>query len=523
MEENLKYRISLEDLFSKPIQGADHNAKRFEHSVDSLGDHLNELKNQAIAAMGVFQLFEFGKDIIETTKEFEGFTNVIKYASTDTKDAAANLNYVEDAIKRLHLPMKETYQAFSEMEAGFYGTGVEGEKLRKVFEGIATASTVLHLSADKFSHVTFALKEIGELGTLQARQLRMLAFALPGAMNIAAKAMHMTSEQLHEAMKKGEVKSSVFLPAFAAAAQEHFQPGLANASKSLQAHLNDLSTKFEKFKLAIGRTSEDLMKEFADALMTTIDLLMKVGHWLKENGEFLLNMTEIIGGSIIAYKTIEGAIMAVKGAQLLLNMAMEANPWGLVITSILAAIVAIKELVQQYDKLKDQYVKDDLNTYKDSFKEQTEEIDKQAQAWEKLSGKKKEANMSQFIDQKIADLKKSGEVIEGFFKSIDPKTEEGAHEYHKRMMQLNAVKGKIDALNDYSKQAASKSANDDLGSGLSEAKESKIKTITININQPFKDQRVTMGGGNLNPGAMAQGFAEFLISLTQDAAIVAAE
>lgn len=230
---------------TKEVQHISESFKEMEKAVQSAGRYIME-------AFALDRIYEFGKEILTVTAEFEGFRNVIKYASMNAYDAGENLEYIEDAVKRLHLPIKEAIESFSEMQAGFYGTGIEGDRLRKVFEGVSTAATVLHLSAYRFGNVTFALKEIGELGTLQARQMRMLAFSLPGAMNLAAKAMHLSTQQFHEAMKKGEISSGHFLEAFSAQLQEHFSKGLSNAGNSLISKMNDTKNAFTERMLDMG-------------------------------------------------------------------------------------------------------------------------------------------------------------------------------------------------------------------------------------------------------------------------------
>lgn len=252
-----KIEASIADLAGKVDTGTQQIKKDFEE----MGNSAKELGMYLAGAFAIEKIKEFGTEILHLTAEFEGFENVIKYSSKDSLDAGINLEYIDKVVTRLHLPIVEATQAFSEMQAGFYGTGIEGERLRKVFEGVATASSVLHLSPFKFSSVTFAMKEIGELGTLQARQLRMLAFSLPGAVNIAAKAMHMSTAQLHEGMKHGQINSADFLPKFAAAMQEHFSPGLGNAGNSLISQMNDTQTALVRLKLEIGQNLRPLFVE----------------------------------------------------------------------------------------------------------------------------------------------------------------------------------------------------------------------------------------------------------------------
>ena len=362
MAEKVEYEINLKDLLSEKLKETESNAKQFESTIQNVGKSI-------IAAFAVEKVYEFGKELLHTTAEFEGFQNVIKYASLDSDDAQKNINYLGDAVTRLHLPMQQAYQQFSELQGGLYGTGVEGEKLRNVFEGVATAAAVLHMNADQFSRTGYAIKEIGELGTVQTRQMRMLAMALPGAMNIAAQSMNMNTKQFHEAMEKGEISANKFLTNFSTALKERFGEGLANAGNSLVAGINDMDTAIYKLKTHIG---EDLKPAFIGLMNTVVETADKIKsfwNWMVENKNIISELTAIIVGGTAAWYAYKGSLMAVafwettaaaRGVALMLvngilegeittltaiqwalNAAMEANPIGILVVSIGALIAGV--------------------------------------------------------------------------------------------------------------------------------------------------------------------------------------
>lgn len=363
------YDLSLKDNLTPGIKDADNAANQLEHSLKSLGE-------AAAAAFAIEKIYEFGREILDVTAEFQGFNNVIKYSSSDSADANQNLSYLHDAITRLHLPMKEATEAFAETQAGMVGTGIEGQKLRDMFEGISEASTVLHLSADKFSNVTFALKEIGELGTLQSRQMRMLAFALPGAMSLAATSMHMSSTQFHEAMEKGKIDSASFLTAFSSQLKTTFSGGLENAGNSLIANMNDTKNSVTSLKLEIGEQLEPVFVEIMGKMRDFIGFLKSGFEWGMKNKDMLVEVAKYVGIAATAfgvYKAIQLSLIAVEkvavmwqgiqyasinilgdgfltasvftkvlaAAQWGLNAAWEANPIGIVIAGLTALVIAV--------------------------------------------------------------------------------------------------------------------------------------------------------------------------------------
>lgn len=377
MPDNISYTMSLNDLISQKLEQAEQKADKFESSLNRIGETAKKVGEAVAVAFAIEKVYEFGKEIMHVTAEFEGYSNMVKYSSISMADANTNLEFIKKSVTDLHLPIRQAYEGFAEMQAGFYGTGIEGNKLRQVFDGIATASTVLHQTPDQFSHVTFALKEIGELGTVQARQMRMLAFALPGAMQLAATSMHMNSIQFHEAMHKGELSSNQFLMNFSAKLKEHFGAGLANAGESLIAKMNDTNNRFVELQLEMGEKLKPVFIAIMDGVIKTLDAASKfwekavsIFDYLKTNaGPILKEITDdfealaggiaaasvayavaypqtllYVGASIangLATGALTIATYAMTAAQWLLNAALDANPIGLVVIAIGALVAGI--------------------------------------------------------------------------------------------------------------------------------------------------------------------------------------
>src|ERR1019366_5001758 len=211
MDKDLRYKISLQDLFTKGIKDAGAAAQAFEKNVagiqattKNMESSFASLRSTIIAAFSIYEVVSFGKELVKTAAEFQGFENMIKFTSLNAADAATNNTYLSKTIKDLHLDMRETYKGFAQMEAGMSGTA------------------------------NYAIKEIGELGTVQARQMRMLALALPGAFELAADSMGMSSSKFHIAMKKGLLHASDFLPKFGEELTKHFKSGTDAFGNSLQ-------------------------------------------------------------------------------------------------------------------------------------------------------------------------------------------------------------------------------------------------------------------------------------------------
>lgn len=120
--------------------------------------------------------------------------------------AAKELDYLRAASNRIGLEFNSTASAYVKFTAAAKGTAIEGETAKRVFEGLSKASVVLGLSADETSGALNALQQMVSKGKVQAEELRgQLGERLPGAFQIAARAMGMTTAELDKALESGKV------------------------------------------------------------------------------------------------------------------------------------------------------------------------------------------------------------------------------------------------------------------------------------------------------------------------------
>jgi len=245
---------SMQQMTSTVTVTTEQAERRIEH----MGETARKIGGYIAEAFAVREVYRFGKELLDLTAEFEGFTNVIRFSSRNSYDAGQNLEYIHDIVKKLHLPLKETMQGFSEMQAGLIGTGIEGDNLRKVFEGIATASSVLHLPVKNLEMILYDFKEIGERG-LNMRNWMSLSGWFPGIGNI----VHETfGKGFHELEKEGMAPGD-FLSRLGEGMSKHFASGLPNAGNSLISQMNDTKNAMLDTFLKMG---EELRPVFVEIM-----------------------------------------------------------------------------------------------------------------------------------------------------------------------------------------------------------------------------------------------------------------
>ncbi len=219
------------------------------------------------AAMAVV-LFKTISAMARTTIEVNKIENALKVATGSAQAAAIEFEFLVDTSRALSLDISAVGIQFAQLAAAARGTTLAGEGVREIFRAISTASLVLGLSAEQTSGALKALQQIISKGTVQAEELRgQLGERIPGAFQIAARAMGVTTKELGKLLKLGLVPSEEFVRKFSVALLEMVEPQVEDALTQLSAAIQGLKTEFFLF----FKTLEDntgIISGFARELIT---------------------------------------------------------------------------------------------------------------------------------------------------------------------------------------------------------------------------------------------------------------
>lgn len=301
--------------------------KATAEAMEPLSAKLSEIGTKLGEVFAIRELFHFGKEILNTTAEFEGFENRIKFASRNSYDAAENMAFLRDEVTKLHMPLRQAYEGFSEMQAGLVGTGIEGDRLRSLFAGISTAAATLHLPEYSLQRTLLDFKEIGEIG-LNRRIYRSLGTALPGIGGVIKEAFGKSFDEL----EKSGISGSEFLAKIGPALEKRFSSGLANWGQSLQAKLTDTKNSVTNLMLDLGTRLEPTFVKILNGIQGAFNSAPV--QYLVEHINDLVAVVGRIIPMWAAYKTIMAIVNSVtmetgilfkiiEGAQLTLMFGFE--------------------------------------------------------------------------------------------------------------------------------------------------------------------------------------------------------
>lgn len=176
-------------------------------------------------------------------------------AGGDQAAGAREMDYVRQKSFELGAQLNDTALAYAKLTASSRGTQLEGQQTREIFEAITGAGTVMGLSMQEQSGALLAVSQMMSKGTVQSEELRgQLGERLPGAFQIAARAMGVTTQQLSKMLEQGQVIADEFLPKFAAQLKKELGGEVAKAAANAQAEVNRLDSTWQNLKQQFAQT-----------------------------------------------------------------------------------------------------------------------------------------------------------------------------------------------------------------------------------------------------------------------------
>lgn len=195
---------------------------QLDNELDSLGKRGPALTSvstaiQALAASLAVQAF------INANVEAEKFERTMTLLKGSSTAAAEEFEYVKRVSNELGLEIGVTAGAYASLTAATNGTNLQGEATRVIFEAVARSMAALGRSSEETNGAFLAITQIVSKGRVSLEELNgQLGERLPGALQIAARGLGLTTEELIKLVESGTLTATRFLPAFAAELNKTF-------------------------------------------------------------------------------------------------------------------------------------------------------------------------------------------------------------------------------------------------------------------------------------------------------------
>lgn len=236
----------------RQVRGFGEQVEKTKDPVNALAQGLRSAFLGSSIAVGIITIKNLVADataaIVQAQIEVDRLRNGLNFAVGREK-SAGELLFIRQTVQQLGLEFVSTAGQYTKLAAAARGTNLEGKATRDIFTSIAQASTVMGLGVEQTEGALLAVTQMISKGKVQAEELRgQLGERLPGAFQIAARAMGVTTAELDKMLETGQVLAVDFLPKFAQQLSMEVAPEVGAASKSMQASINRLSNAWTNLK-----------------------------------------------------------------------------------------------------------------------------------------------------------------------------------------------------------------------------------------------------------------------------------
>lgn len=293
------------------LRRAEADTKKFVGSASANVAQFTAAFRTAGAAIAAVGLGLATTQILKTTASFESARRGLEAVTGSAAAAKGEMNFLARESNRLGLDLLTTTKSFTSFLAATKGTVLQGEESRRIFSAVSGAMAVLGKTSEETEGALMAIQQMISKGSVQAEELRgQLGERLPGAFQLAAQAMGVTTFQLNKMLEQGQVGIEL-LPKLATILEQRYGGAAKNGITGLTAAWNRLNTAAQQTQNAIGEgplssAVERLLNQITGALNDNQDSARRFGEILagvfdsatKAVSDFRTGAQETFGGEI---------------------------------------------------------------------------------------------------------------------------------------------------------------------------------------------------------------------------------
>ncbi|HAX2759052.1 TPA: tape measure protein [Escherichia coli] len=294
--DNSKFNEKLAQLNASVREAIAKAKGHTSTSINNTSDAFNNLASNAIRLSGAFISMQAILSSYQKIMEV-GLQRASSERSIDfvfDKDAGQVKEFTKSLAQTTGLDIAELQSQFSGFGASARGSmGIQGSE--ELFRNMIGYSRLMGRSEEEIKRALTALSQMAGKGQVMAEELKgQLAEAVPGMVQVFAKATGKTEQELFDAMKKGALKSADTLQKVTQELNRQItaKGGWKAISESTQAQLGNLKNSWNTTLDSIFRGSENGLQDFTRSLTTLLNALGGSGKSLGESlGSLMSDMS----------------------------------------------------------------------------------------------------------------------------------------------------------------------------------------------------------------------------------------
>lgn len=239
------------------------NVGNYTSALGTLGRTASSFASAFGFVGGVFLFAELTKNTYELIKQNEVLDRSLRQVTGSAEQYRTELAFIRRLSNDYGVDLNTLTDSYIKFLASSKGTNLEGEQSRLIFDKVTKSAASLGLSVADTEGVLKALGQIMSKGKVQSEELRgQLGDRLPGAFNIMAKALGVTTAELDKMLKLGQIMSDEALPKFAVELEKAFGADKIRQVNTLTAE----QTRLENAWVSFIKSLEDGQGPIANAL-----------------------------------------------------------------------------------------------------------------------------------------------------------------------------------------------------------------------------------------------------------------
>ena len=229
------------------ISGLESTTKQ---KTSQISGHFRNLGSVVATYFGVQTVQAIGSVAIQ----MEALQAKMEAAVGSVELAGEAIAFIRSESERLGLSFLDAGGAFAGFAASAMRAGLTFDETKNIFVGVAEAASAMKLSVADQSLVFKALEQMVSKGTVSMEELRgQLGERLPGAVQLFAAAMGVTSAEFLKMVENGEIGTES-LKKFGAALSTEFGQNAVSAAQSAQAQINRFKNSLNELYVTLANS-----------------------------------------------------------------------------------------------------------------------------------------------------------------------------------------------------------------------------------------------------------------------------
>ena len=268
--------------------------------------------------------------ILQSADAYTVLQNKLQNVSDSERQVTELTNELFNVANKTRTPVQETAQAFTRFDMALKNLGGSQEESLRLTETVNKMLTVSGATATEAGSALLQLSQAFNKGKLDGDEFRSVMELMPNAADAIAKKLGVTRGELLKLAPQGKITAQVMREAFADIANEvdnKFGKTTKTLSQAMTVLKNNATQTFGEINKQLGITSA----------------LSKAIIFLGENMKALAVVLAVAGAALLVAfgPTLVAAISSAASAVWAFTAALAANPIGLLVVGITAAIAAI--------------------------------------------------------------------------------------------------------------------------------------------------------------------------------------